>query len=188
MEHRPEVCFNILEIIRNRSEMGQLVRAEEILAELRGQGLFESEDIERQIHLETLLKEVLGANVDLREISERNGIPYYYSVQSLSETYAGILVRKSEDPLWLIAEVVRENSQLYPRPVPVDSFREPPFGLTGEEILDSLAAMGERKEYQDIAQTITSVGTPFLYSTEHLDPDQASTMAEWLDVGQVNNP
>ncbi|MBM3299678.1 MAG: hypothetical protein FJY85_06970, partial [Deltaproteobacteria bacterium] len=118
----------------------------------------------------------------------RNGIPYYYSVQSLSETYAGILMRKSENPLWLIAEVVRANSQLYPRPVPLDSFHELPFGLTPEEIAECLAIMGQQKEYQDIAQTITSIGTLFLYSTQHLEPDHASTLAEWLDVGQVNNP
>jgi hypothetical protein len=48
--------------------------------------------------------------------------------------------------------------------------------------------MAQQKEYEDIAQTITSVGTQFLYSTKHLDPDHAFTLAEWLDVGQVNNP
>jgi hypothetical protein len=28
----------------------------------------------------------------------------------------------------------------------------------------------------------------FLYSTRHLDPDHASMLAEWLDVGQYRNP
>ena len=188
MEHQAEVCANILKIIRDRSETGQLLRAEEILTELKGQGILESQKIEEKTYLETLLKQVLQENRDLREISGRNGIAYYHSVQSLSETYAGILVWKSENPLGLIAEVVRKNSQLYPRPVSVDSFLEPPFGLTGEEIAECLTTMGEQKEFQDIAQTITSVGTQFLYSTEHLDPDHTFMLAEWLDVGQVNNP
>jgi hypothetical protein len=188
MEDQAEFCADILKIIRDRSETGRLLRAEEILTQLKGQGIFESEAIEPKTHLETLLKHVLQENRDLREISGRNGIAYYHSVQSLSETYAGILVWKSEDPLWLIAEVVRTNSQLYPRPVSLDSLREPPFGLTREEIAECLAFMGEHREYQDIAQTVTSIGTPFLYSTQHLDPDHASTLAEWLDVGQVNNP
>ena len=48
--------------------------------------------------------------------------------------------------------------------------------------------MREQKEYQDIAQTVTSVGTQFLYSTDYLDPDHTFTLAEWLDVGQLNNP
>ena len=75
--------------------------------------MLESEDIEHKTHLETTLKQVLQENQDIREIYGRNGIAHYHSVQSLSETYAGILVCKSENPLWLIAEVVRKNSQLY---------------------------------------------------------------------------
>jgi hypothetical protein len=188
MEQGQDVCADILKIIRDRSKSGQFVRAEEIEDELREQGFLTPEDVEQKAHLETLLKEVLKENRDLKAISGSNGIPCYYSDLSLSETYAGILVRKSENPLWLIAEVVRENSRLYPRPVPTDSFRGQPFGLTGEEIEECLATMGEQKEYQDIAQTITSVGTQFLYSTHYLDPDHAVTLAEWLDVGQINNP
>ncbi len=188
MEHQAEVCANILKIVRDRSEMGQLLGTEEILTELKGQGILESEDIEQKTHLETLLKQVLQENQELRAVSGRTGIAYYHSVKSLSETYAGILVWKSENPLWLIAEVVRKNSQLYPRPVSVDSFRELPFRLTGEEIAECLTTMGGQEEYQDIAQTVTSVGTRFLYSTEHLDQDHAFTLAEWLDVGQANSP
>jgi hypothetical protein len=104
----------------------------------------------------------------------------------LSETYAGILVRKEENSL--LAEVVRENSATYPRPVPLSIFREPPFDLTQEAILDCLAGMGKPGDYQDIAQTTTSIGTVFLYSNLHLDPIYASTLAEWIDVGQANNP
>jgi hypothetical protein len=188
MEHQKELSTDILSIIHNRSSSGQLVRADEILIELHAQGFIASEDIEHKTHLATLLKQVLQENQDIREVSGPNGIAYYHSVQSMSQTYAGILVWKLENPLWLIAEVVRKNSQLYPRPVSVDSFLEPPFDLTSEEIEECLTTMGEQKEYQDIAQTITSVGTRFVYSTQHLDPDHAVTLAEWLDVGQVNNP
>jgi hypothetical protein len=188
MEQQQKVCADILKIIRDRSKSGQLVRAEEILDELKEQEFLVPEDVEQEAYLESMLEQILKENGDLKTISGRNGIPYYYCVQSLSETYAGILVRKSENPLWLIAEVVRENSKLYPRPIPMDSFREQPFGLTVDEIEECLATMGEQKEYQDIARTITSVGTQFLYSTHYLDPDHAVTLAEWLDVGQINNP
>lgn len=188
MDGQFEICASILEIVRGGSRTGRLVRAEEILTELRGQQLLESEDVGLKAHWETILEQVLTENPDLREISGRKRISYFFSVQSMSETYAGILVMKLESPLWLIAEVVRENSRLYPRPVPLDSFREPPFELTQEEIAECLVTMGEQREYQDIAQTVTSIGTPFLYSTQHLEPRYASTLAEWLDVGQANNP
>jgi hypothetical protein len=188
MHQQLKISVSILQIIRGKSEMGQLVRSEEVLAELRDQGLLESEDFGPKTDWKPFLEQALTENPDLKRVSGRKGIPYYFSVQSLSETYARILVLKSEDPLWLIAEVVRENSQLYPRPVPVDSFREPPFELTREEIAECLVTMGEQKEFQDIAQTITSIGTLFLYSTQHLEPDHAFALAEWLDVGQVGNP
>jgi len=188
MEDQAEIYANIVKIIRDRSAMGRLLTAEEILTELEGQGILESEGIEQKTYRETQLRSVLQENRDLRKISGPDGIAYYYSVQNLSETYAEILVWKLENPLRLIAEVVRKNSRLYPRPVSMDSFREPPFGLTGEEMAECLTIMEKQREYQDIAQTVTSIGTLFLYSTEHLDPDHAFTLAEWLDVGQVNNP
>jgi len=184
MNIKSEMISTIVQFIRSRSRMGQLVRAEEIPGELRGHSPLQSDDI----CWETVLGQVIAENPDLREIPGKSGISHYFSVLSLSETYAGILVMKSESPLWMIAEVVRENSRIYPRPVPVDSFREPPFELTREEIAECLVTMGEQREYQDIAQTVTSVGTPFLYSTQHLEPDHALILAEWLDVGHVNNP
>ncbi len=48
--------------------------------------------------------------------------------------------------------------------------------------------MRQQAEYQDIAQTTTSIGTIFLYFNQHLDPGHASMLTEWLDVGQANNP
>ena len=147
-----------------------------------------SEATDEPANFKTIIREAVQENADLREISARNGISYYYSTLNLSETYAGILVSKEEGPLSVIAQVVRENSKIYPRPVPLDIFSGPPFDLTEEEILDYLKRMGEQSEYQDIARTTTSVGTVFLYSSRYLEPDYAFTLAEWLDVGQANNP
>jgi hypothetical protein len=188
MEHRETVCTGIANIIRDSSASGHLVRAQEILSELHGRGALESVDSEQERDLETVLQRVLQENQDLVEISGRTGHSYYYSARSMSDTYAGILVKKSEDPLWLIAEVVREHSKLYPSPVPLDRFTESPFDLSREAIFGCLEAFGEETEYQDIEQTITSAGTTFLYSSRHLDPDYAAMLAEWTDVGQAGNP
>jgi len=48
--------------------------------------------------------------------------------------------------------------------------------------------MARQDAFKDIQQTTSSIGTAFLYSTIHLDPDYASMLAEWLDVGQASNP
>ena len=67
-------------------------------------------------------------------------------------------------------------------------FTHPPFDLTREQVMDSLGRMSGREEYRDIASTTTSASTVFLYSTLHLEPEHASMLAEWFDVGQAQNP
>ena len=99
-----------------------------------------------------------------------------------------ILLQKQGDPLRLIAEIVRQSSEVYPRPVPLDIFTQPPFDLTHQEAQNRLERMAAEKEYRDIAVTTTSTSRVFLYSTLHLETEHASMLAEWLDVGQFNNP
>jgi hypothetical protein len=188
MEQRETISLAIAKIVRERSKIGQLIPFEEILSELYGQDLLKSKDGNERARFEVILRQVIEKNEDLREISGGDGIPHYYSTGSLSETYARILTQKEGNPLPLMAEIVRENSAIYPRPIPVDILRESPFDLTQEEILEYLKKMAEQEDYQDIAQTTTSIGTLFLYSTRHLEPDYASSLAEWLDVGLANNP
>ena len=124
----------------------------------------------------------------MHELAGQDGSRSYYSSLSMTEAYAKIILGKQGDPLRLIAEIVRQNSEFYPRPVPVDTFTQPPFDLSAEEVLNDLERMAENGEYGDIVATTTSTSRVFLYSTLHLEPDHASMLAEWLDVGQHNNP
>ena len=188
MEQNETICLAVVNIIRKRSEMGQLALPDEILEELTGRGLLKLEGDQHELQMETILKQTVEENKDLKEISEREGVPCYYSTKTMTETFARILIKRRADPLLLMAETVRENSAIYPRPVPLDIFRQSPFDLTREEISECLKKMGEQAEYRDISQTITSIGTIFLYSKRHLDSGYASMLAEWLDVGQANNP
>jgi len=178
----------IAEIIRGRSELGKLVSLDEIFQELLDRNLLKGEDDQAQNQCEVMIGTALDENKDLVKLHPEGEKPLFFSSQFVSESYAKMLIQKELNPLLLIAEIVRENSATYPRPVPVDIFRESPFNLTQEEILECLRQMGDQKEYHDIAQTTTSIGTIFLYSTLHLNPGYASMLAEWSDVGQVNNP
>jgi hypothetical protein len=85
-------------------------------------------------------------------------------------------------------DTIREDSDRYPRPTPLDVFKEPPFDLSQEEILSCLEEMSNREEYQDLSQVSTSIGHVFLYSSRYLDRDYALMLAEWIDVGQFENP
>jgi hypothetical protein len=59
MEHQAEISSNVIKIIRERSETSQLLRAEEILIELKRRGVPETEDLDQKTCLETLLEHVL---------------------------------------------------------------------------------------------------------------------------------
>jgi hypothetical protein len=176
-------------IIREKSREGRFVLMGDVLSELLNRGLLESEKEEdRFAEASSIFEETLQRNEDLRERKGKDGLSRYYSSLTMSEAYATLLARKEEDLLLMMAEIIRENSAIYPRPVPLAIFMESPFDLSQEEIVECLEKMGQQAECQDIAQTTTSIGTIFLYSSQHMDPDHASMLAEWLDVGQANNP
>ena len=184
-EHE-RVLRAIAEIVRGKSQAGQLISQNEILQKLLEQGLIKEEGV--QDILGTLLEKALEENGDVIKLHIGGGEPYFFSSQFMSESFARILVQKRADPMRLIAEIVRENSAIYPRPVPLDMFRHSPFHLTAEEIQAYLVQMAKQDKYADIKQTTSSIGTVFLYSTLHLDSSYASMLAEWVDVGQANNP
>lgn len=133
-----------------------------------------------------ILEAVISEHDDIKAISGQNGVTHYYSSSCLSETYAHILANMGD--VRMIVEVVRENSLIYPRPVPVTMFHESPFDLSEIEVEEFMDAIGQTPDFDDIAKTITSAGTVFLFSTRGLEPGHASTLAEWLDVGQSDNP
>lgn len=187
-ESEEEIGQTIAIIIRKKSEAGQLLFREEIFQELIARKVLKLDDRETSDTFEGILKKTMVINEDLRELFDNNGVPHYYSSQFMSEAYVRILLQKEGEPLPLIARIVRENSMQYPRPVPLDIFKNSPFEWTPGKILACLQKMADQEDYQDIAQTSTSIGTVFLYSSRHLDPDHASMLAEWLDVGQYNNP
>jgi hypothetical protein len=188
MEKNETLCLAVANIIRKSSEIGQLVQPEGIRKELIGQSLLKLEGDQQGLQVEDILEQALEENEDLKKIPEREGALSYYSTKTMTESFARILIKRKGDPLLLMAEIVRENSSIYPRPVPLRIFRDSPFDLTQEEILFHLKKMGETEAFQDITQTTTSIGTIFLYSSRYLEHPYAASLAEWLEVGQAENP
>ena len=178
----------LADIVREKSKAGQLVSAEELLQTLKGENRAEPEGSEATTSAEALLRNAMAENEDLKEVRTKEGCAFYYSSMFMSDTYATLLLHKEEGPVSLIADTVREDSDRYPRPTPLDVFKEPPFDLSQEEILSCLEEMSIRDEFQDISQVLTSVGHVFLYSSRYLDRDYALMLAEWIDVGQFENP
>jgi hypothetical protein len=176
----------IAAMIRQCSKSGRLISE----FELRGQFIEQHQPpfVDQDADIQSMLAKTLQQHDDLHELPADDNARYYYSSQGMTQAYALMLLQKLGDPARLIAEVIRQNSASYPRPVPLDMFTNPPFDLTREQVVDCLERMTVEEDYRDIASTTTSASTIFLYSTLHLEPEHASMLAEWFDVGQLENP
>ena len=188
VRERNAAVHAVAALIRQGSEAGQLTSASEIAHRLMDQHRRTSQAADPEKEAERILREAVERNEDLHELINQDDSRHYYSSLFMTEAYAGMLHQKQNNHLQLIAETVRQNSALYPRPVPLDMFTQPPFDLPRQEVLNNIQRMAAEEEYRDIRQTATSVSGVFLYSTLHLDSEYASMLAEWLDVGQFENP
>jgi hypothetical protein len=182
-------CQAAADRVREKSKAGQLASAEEVLLSLQGGKDGARPDAAQDAALAiSLLNSMVAENKDLKEIRTRGGTSFYYSCAFMGEEYARLLLRRGEGALPVIADLVRDDSERYPRPTPLAIFEEPPFDLNTEQIHSCLQEMSGREEYQDISQVSTSLGHVFLYSSKRLDRDYALMLAEWIDVGQFENP
>lgn len=187
-KEREDAARAIADMIRQESKAGRLISESEILRRMADQHLLALPAADPVEEVRNILRKGVEESEDLYELAVEDGSRRYYSSLFMTETYARILRQKQGDPLRLIAETVRENSAVYPRPVPLDIFTQPPFDLTRQEVLNHLERMAAEEQYRDIRPTTTSAAGVFLYSTLHLEPDHAAMLAEWLDVGRFNNP
>ena len=168
----------LADTVRKKSASGELTYPEELHAALAEVGISASI---------TEWSSIRQKFSDFTEAFTTGGKKCFYSSKAMSETYVRILLQR-DTPMPLIADVIRESSLLYPRPLPLALFTQHPFTLSAERVLKELDEMRRQGQFTDICLTVTSIGTIFLYSSRHLDSTYAAMLAEWYDVGQSNNP
>jgi hypothetical protein len=126
---------------------------------------------------------------DVQTITTAGGDRYLYSRQHMTESYATLLARvAADDPLAALAETVRDESRIYPRPTDVRLFLEPPFSLKREEVTVLVERLLQTEEYSDIKQIEASTGAVYLYSERHLKKGSAKSMVQWEEVESYMNP
>jgi hypothetical protein len=163
----------LVETVRKAACAGELVRADEVYP--GGEAEFAA------------LIAASGAS-DLAWIHESDKA-YLYSDHHMTRAYAeAAALGASGNPLRMISATVRSDSVTYPRPTPVETFYGKPFCLSAEEVAAAVARMHMDSRYADITAARASNGAEFLFSSDHMSCDQAASMAEWLAVGQDNNP
>jgi hypothetical protein len=138
-------------------------------------------------HIDSLAAETKYA--DLARVTGPTDIEYLYSQEHMTHNYATILARiEAKDPYTTIAETVREESRVYPRPTRVALFYEPLFQIESGQLEMIVEGLLRRPEYADITKIVASTNAIYLYSNQHLDPSYAESWVEWEEVGRQNNP
>lgn len=178
----------LAEFIRERSRAGELLALADLEAEIADRHIPAPDRATEPVQTPALVQEAMISHPDIKMIPDDSGGPWYFSEQSMTGAYARVLLLKGQGPLRMMAEVIREHSRVYPRPVPLALFHCSPFNLSDDEIALCLEAMMDKLSYRDIAHLTTSIGNLFAYSTDHLEPGYAAMLAEWVDVGQIENP
>jgi hypothetical protein len=132
-------------------------------------------------------------NVDeykaIQSVVISTGDEFLYSDKYITRNYARILARvQTNDPLAIIAETVREESKIYPRPTNIELFRERLFNIDPNDLEAQITQLGERPEYNDIKLIHASTGARYLYSVLYMSEDHARSLVEWEEVGRYDNP
>ncbi len=110
---------------------------------------------------------------------------YLYDTRSMTSSFAhwAFLAAEDNDEVTFV-DCVREESRVYPRPMAASGFSNRPFNKTLEEVEQMWKAVSESGRYPDIQRTAASNGDVFFFSTKHLAPDYAASLAEWAAVGR----
>jgi hypothetical protein len=130
-----------------------------------------------------------GDNARDIELIREDGRAYLYSERHMTRPYAEAAARAGcKDVCYAIAQTVRGDSRTYPRPTELAVFCEAPF-LFSEDMLDqAVKEILRDPQYADIRVVRSSDGSKFLFSSSHMDPVHAESLAEWIAVGHLRNP
>lgn len=123
-----------------------------------------------------------GPSINSENIVALVGAQSYYLYDSsiMTDTYAHwAFLAAEDDRVVTFVDCVREESRVYPRPLAASSLTNPPFNLSDDEVVQVWNVVQESGEYPDIQQTIASNDDVYYYSTEHLSPTYAASLAEW---------
>ena len=133
----------------------------------------------------------LSSEPELKDIVSLRGKKdcYYYSKEKMTENYANMVFRIEEkDLLRGMAELIRKESNIYPRPTSLMTFYLKPFSFEKEFLKELVEKLQGASEYSDIEETKASNGAVYLYSNRFLTKNNAKSLAEWIEVGQYENP
>ncbi|MFA6366075.1 MAG: hypothetical protein WCX13_02675 [Candidatus Hydrogenedentales bacterium] len=181
---REAYALRLIEFIRAESSGGRLTSLSTLASRFPT-----PEELSKELGFS--IASVIAEGPDASDLKKMEGSSdaWYFSESTITGSYALHLLRTEEkDPLMLIAETVRDESRIYPRPTDLTFFTDPPFSMNERELSQALERMELRPDMSDIKRCAASNGATYLYSTKYLGETLAETLAEWIEVGQKQNP
>lgn len=182
LEEMPQDKVSLMwEFVRERSYEGLLTNAEDFLDEPLS---FEVDEI-------LPLIEELKEREEFSDICITKGKEkiYLFSEEYITNNYAKMMISVDEKDMFkTIAETVREESKLYPRPTDIRLFSHAPFKLSKNDFNEVYAQLKKKEEYKDIQETRASNNALYLYSSMYMKHAHAASLAEWIEVGAEQNP
>jgi hypothetical protein len=114
---------------------------------------------------------------------------YLFSTRFMTRRYAEFAaLAQTGETAEIIARTVRDESATYPRPTLVDVFAQHPYSMPQDEIAAAVTEVADSTTYPDIERVSASDGSVFLFSSRYMNRDQARSLAEWIAVGDAENP
>lgn len=167
--------------IRDNSMSGNLTKAED----------FVDEPLSLEVDEVLPLLEELKEREDFSDIIVKKGSEtiYLFSENYITKNYAKLMILVEEkDLLKMIAETVRDESRIYPRPTDTRLFSRAPFNLARDEFIQVYDELKKKEEYMDIKETRASNQALYLYSDKYMKLAYARSLAEWVEVEAEQNP
>lgn len=114
---------------------------------------------------------------------------YLYSKPLLSSSFAhALFITTENDDFSTFIDVVRTESRVYPRPISILDFMNPPYLWSTEKTHELFESIGDEEAFSDIHVCETSLGETFFYSTRYLSDAQGKALAEFYGVEKGRNP
>lgn len=167
--------------IRDNSIDGKISNAEDFL----------DEPLLLEVEEALSLIEELKARDEFSDICVNKGKEkiYLYSKNYITNNYANMVISVEEkDHFKMIADIVRQESKVYPRPTDARLFNKAPFKLTKEEFYEIYKQLKNKDEYKDIKEARASNNALYLYSDKFMKKALADSLTEWIEVEAEQNP
>ncbi|MCI2241233.1 iron-sulfur cluster assembly scaffold protein [Adlercreutzia faecimuris] len=113
---------------------------------------------------------------------------YLYDRAAMTDAYAHwAFLAAEDDPVATFLDCVREESRVYPRPLPAKNLANEPLCLDAAAVEAAYEAARADAANADIERIEASNGDVYFFSTRHLEPAYAQSLAEWASVERFRN-